>query len=95
MSATRSDLSARILAALPAIAFALFIVIEGGLVFALGVLVLGVLCMHELFGMFERAHPVRLAGFLALAGLLLAAHCTAAPTRSCSSRWPRCRCCSR
>jgi phosphatidate cytidylyltransferase len=73
MSSTRSDLSARVLAALPAIAFALFIVIEGGLVFTVGVLVLGVLCMHELYGMFPRAHPVRLAGYLALAGLLAAA----------------------
>ena len=29
--------------------------------------------MHELYGMYERAHPVRLAGFLALTGLLTAA----------------------
>jgi phosphatidate cytidylyltransferase len=70
---TRSDLGARILAALPAIAFALFIVIEGRLIFALGVLALGLVCMHELYAMYDRAHPVRLAGFLALAGLLLAA----------------------
>jgi phosphatidate cytidylyltransferase len=69
----RSDLSARVLAALPAIAFALFIVIEGGPVFTLGLLALGGVCMHELFSMFERAHPVRLAGFLGLAGLLAAA----------------------
>ena len=73
MSAGRSDLAARVLAALPAIAFALFIVIEGGAVFALGVLVLGWICMHELYGMYERTHPVRLAGFIALAGLLAAA----------------------
>jgi phosphatidate cytidylyltransferase len=70
----RSDLSRRILAALPAIAFALFIVIEGGLVFVAGLLVLGGVCMHELYGMYERAHPARLAGLLALAALLLAAH---------------------
>jgi phosphatidate cytidylyltransferase len=69
----RSDLGARILAAVPAIAFALFIVIEGGLVFALGLFALGCICMHELFAMYDRAHPVRLAGFLALAGLLAAA----------------------
>jgi phosphatidate cytidylyltransferase len=73
MSATRSDLGARVLAALPAIAFALFIVIEGGLVFTLGVLALGLVCMHELYSMYARAQPVRLAGFLALSGLLLAA----------------------
>ncbi len=69
----RSDLSARVLAALPAIAFALFIVIEGGAIFALGLFVLGCVCMHELYAMYERAQPVRLAGFIALAGLLAAA----------------------
>ena len=69
----RSDLGARVLVALPAIAFALFLVIEGGVVFALGLFALGCVCMHELYAMYDRAHPVRLAGFLALAGLLAAA----------------------
>ncbi|HEX4189030.1 MAG TPA: phosphatidate cytidylyltransferase [Solirubrobacteraceae bacterium] len=61
------------LTAIPAIALALFLVIEGGLVFTLGLLVLGGVCMHELYAMYDRARPVRLAGLLALAGLLLAA----------------------
>ena len=69
----RSDLSARVLAAIPAIAVALFIVISGGLVFTAGLIVLGAVCLHELFAMYERAHAVRLAGFIGLAGLLLAA----------------------
>jgi phosphatidate cytidylyltransferase len=69
----RSDLGARLLAAIPAIAVALFLVIEGGTIFALGLFALGCICMHELYGMFARAHPVRLAGFVALAGLLAAA----------------------
>ncbi len=69
----RSDLGARVIAALPALAVALFLVIEGGAIFAIGVLVLGAICMHELYAMYDRAHPVRLAGFLALAGLLIAA----------------------
>jgi phosphatidate cytidylyltransferase len=69
----RSELSARILVAIPAIAVALFLVIEGGAVFTLGMFVLGAICMHELYGMYERAHPARLAGFIALAGLLVAA----------------------
>ncbi len=72
MSAQRSDLGARLIVAVPAIALALFLVIEGGLIFTLGVMALGVICMHELYLMYDRAHPVRLAGFLGLAGLMLA-----------------------
>jgi phosphatidate cytidylyltransferase len=72
-NARRSDLGARVLVAIPLVALALFLVIEGGLIFTAGVFVLGCICMHELYGMYERAHPVRLAGFIALAGLLLAA----------------------
>src|SRR6202035_1595417 len=69
----RSELTSRVLVAIPALAVVLFLVIEGGLVFTLGVFLLGAVSMHELYGMYDRAHPVRLAGFLALAGLLLAA----------------------
>jgi phosphatidate cytidylyltransferase len=69
----RSEMSARIVAAIPAIAVALFLVIEGGIVFTLGMFVLGAVCMHELYSMYERARPARLAGFIALAGLLVAA----------------------
>lgn len=70
----RSDLRARTVVALPLIALALFLVIEGGIVFAFGLFLLGCVCMHELYGMFERAQPIRLAGFLALAGMLMAAN---------------------
>jgi phosphatidate cytidylyltransferase len=69
----RSDLGARVLVALPAIALALFLVIEGGSIYTLGLFALGCLCMHELYAMLARARPARLAGFLALAGLLAAA----------------------
>jgi phosphatidate cytidylyltransferase len=72
-ASTRSDLTARVLAAVPAVALALFLVIEGGLVFTLGVMALGIVCLHELYAMYARTRPVRLAGFLGLAGLLLAA----------------------
>jgi len=72
-SERRSDLGARTLVAIPAIALALFLVIEGGLVFAAGLFVLGAVCMHELYAMYRRAQPARLAGFIALAGLLAAA----------------------
>ena len=68
-----SDLRARVLAAIPAIAFAIFIVSQGGLIFAAGVLVLGLVCLHELFAMYERVRPIRLAAFLGLIGLVAAA----------------------
>jgi phosphatidate cytidylyltransferase len=68
-----SDIGSRILFALPLIALALFLVIEGGAIFAAGIFVIGCICMHELYGMYERTSPVRLAGFLALAGLIVAA----------------------
>jgi phosphatidate cytidylyltransferase len=69
----RSELSARVLTAIPALAVAGFLVIEGGPIFALGMLVLGSVCLHEFYGMYERARPARLAGFAALAALLAAA----------------------
>ena len=68
-----SDLGARVLVAIPAIVFAIFIVARGGWVFAIALIVLGVLCMGELFTMLRHGHPVRLAGFIGLAGMLVAA----------------------
>ncbi len=70
----RSDLGARIIAALPAIAFAVFIVAEGGLIFTIGLFLIGALCMAELYKLMHQAHPAALAGYVALLGLLLAAH---------------------
>jgi phosphatidate cytidylyltransferase len=67
------DLGARVLAALPAIVFAIFIVSQGGWIFAIGVLVLGLVCLHELYGLLEAARPVKLAGFLGLIALILTA----------------------
>jgi phosphatidate cytidylyltransferase len=69
-----SDLFARILVALPAIAFAIFIVAYGGWVFTAGAVALGLLCLHEFFRMYERQRPVKLAGFAALIGLGVAAN---------------------
>jgi phosphatidate cytidylyltransferase len=63
----------RVVQAIPLIAFAVFIVVEGGIVWTLGLVVLGVLCLHELYEMMRRARPVDLAGFVALAALLLTA----------------------
>lgn len=57
------------MAAIPGIV----IVYLGGVWFALGVFVLGVVALHELYQLMRRAQPVDLAGYLALAGLLGAA----------------------
>src|ERR1700745_82074 len=68
-----SELGARILVAIPALAFAGVIVGFGHWVFAAGLFVLGAICLHELFSMFSFTNPSRLAGFIGLAGLLVAA----------------------
>jgi len=68
-----SDLTSRILVAIPALAFAITIIYFGGATFALGVLALGFVCISELFTMLERMKPVRIAGFLGISGLVAAA----------------------
>jgi phosphatidate cytidylyltransferase len=68
-----SDLGLRVLIAIPAIAYAIFIIISGGWVFAVGILILGLVCLHELFRMYATVRPVRLAAFLAVAGIAVAA----------------------
>jgi phosphatidate cytidylyltransferase len=62
-----------VLFAIPAILFAILIVAQGGLVFAAGLLLLGVLSLSELYTLMARVRPVNIAGFLALAGMLAAA----------------------
>ena len=68
-----SDLGLRIIAAVPAVAFAIFIIYMGGWVFAAGAVLLGLACLHELFRMYETVRPIRLAAFLAIIGLAVAA----------------------
>ena len=67
------ELRARILWAIPAAAFAIFIIAQGGLVFALGISALGIVALHELFTLTRGVRPVDIAGFIALVGLVLAA----------------------
>jgi phosphatidate cytidylyltransferase len=68
-----SDLGARVLAALPAIAFAIFIVIEGGTIFAVGVGALGVMACAELFRLMRHPGPPVLAGYLTVFAMVMAA----------------------
>jgi phosphatidate cytidylyltransferase len=68
-----SDVGARVLAAVPAIAFAIFIVVQGGTVFALGIALLGVMACAELFRMMRQPVPPVVAGYLAVIALVMAA----------------------
>ncbi len=65
--------SARITIALPWIAFALAINHFGGTVFALALVGLAFVSLHELFTMLQPVRPVTLAGFAGAAALVLAA----------------------
>jgi phosphatidate cytidylyltransferase len=69
-----SDLGARVLAAIPAIIFAAVIVGYGGLVWALGVSFLGIVCLAELYRLMGRVRPANVAGFISVLALTLAAH---------------------
>lgn len=69
----RSDFGPRLLVAVPAVVVAVLLIVQGGEVFALGILLLGLLGMHELYELFADLRPVRLAGFIALIALIAAA----------------------
>jgi phosphatidate cytidylyltransferase len=62
-----------VIAALPLIVIAIVIVGYGGIVWAAGLFVLGVLALTELYKLMERVRPVNIAGFITLAALLAAA----------------------
>jgi phosphatidate cytidylyltransferase len=68
-----SDLGGRLLYGAPALLVAVLLVVWGGWVLTAGLYLLGVACLAELFRMFHFANPSPLAGFLGLAGLLVAA----------------------
>jgi len=69
----QSELASRILVAIPAGVFAIFIVVQGGLILALGLIALGVIALGELYGLMRRARPVDLAGYLTMAAMVLLA----------------------
>jgi phosphatidate cytidylyltransferase len=69
-----SDLGPRVVVAIPAIAFAVTIIALGGIWFALALLALAIACLGELFDLYARDEPVRLAGFAGLAAVIFAAY---------------------
>jgi phosphatidate cytidylyltransferase len=68
-----SELLVRVLVAVPLAVITIVFIDVGGLAFALYVIVLGLLCMYELYGLLARWRPVAYIGFAALIGMVLAA----------------------
>ncbi|MHB8659003.1 MAG: phosphatidate cytidylyltransferase [Solirubrobacteraceae bacterium] len=69
----RSDLLSRIFVAVPAAVLAIAFDGFGGLAWTLMMILLGAACLHELYRMLARWRPVPAVGFVALAGMALAA----------------------
>jgi phosphatidate cytidylyltransferase len=69
----RSDLLGRVLVAVPAFVIAVVLVDVGGLTWTVAMIALGSAAMAELYRMLERWKAVPAVGFLALAGMCLAA----------------------
>ncbi|HET9162206.1 MAG TPA: phosphatidate cytidylyltransferase [Solirubrobacterales bacterium] len=64
----------RILVAIPWIAFAIAIVVAGGIVFAAAMLAIGVLCLREYFLMTAERRPLQPAAYIAVAAMIAAAY---------------------
>ena len=72
--APRSEMAGRLLVAVPAVIYAIVIIALGDYWFALGLLPLAIIALGELFELYDDAEPVRLAGFIGVIGLILAAY---------------------
>jgi phosphatidate cytidylyltransferase len=64
----------RILFAIPAIVFAIAITVAGGLVFAIAMIGVGVVCLREYLAMTQATRPISRAAYLSVAALILAAY---------------------
>ena len=68
------DFAQRVAVGVPAAAVAVVLIVIGGIPFALTALFLGGAAIGELWGMYERVKPVKLAGFLALIAFVASAY---------------------
>jgi phosphatidate cytidylyltransferase len=68
------ELTARLLVAVPAVAYAIAIIAFSDLWFALGILPLAIIALGELFDLYDDHEPVRLAGFVGVTALIGAAY---------------------
>jgi phosphatidate cytidylyltransferase len=64
----------RILVALPWIAFAIAIAVAGGVVFAVAMVGIGVVCLREYFTMTEDSRPIDVPAYVAVTALIAAAY---------------------
>ena len=64
----------RVLVALPWIVFAIAIAVAGGVVFAVAMIAIGAACLREYLTMTEDARPLPIPAYVAVAGLIVAAH---------------------
>jgi phosphatidate cytidylyltransferase len=64
----------RVAVAIPWIVFAIAITVAGGLVFALAMVAIGLVGLREYFVMTARLRPIQIAAYLALPGMIMAAH---------------------
>lgn len=70
----RGETAKRVLVAIPWVAFAIAIIVAGGLVFALAMIALGFACLREYDEMTAELRPISRAAYVAVAGLVVAAH---------------------
>jgi phosphatidate cytidylyltransferase len=70
----RGETAKRVLVALPWIAFAIAITVAGGLVFAVAMVGVGVVCLREYMTMTEDSHPLAIPAYIAVGALIAAAH---------------------
>ncbi|MEJ7891115.1 MAG: phosphatidate cytidylyltransferase [Solirubrobacteraceae bacterium] len=68
------DFAARVAVGVPAAAVAVVLIVLGGPWFAATALFLGIAAMGELWGMYERVRPVKLAGFIAVMAFVAGAY---------------------
>jgi phosphatidate cytidylyltransferase len=70
---TGASSAGRWLVGIPWAVVAVFVVVHGGTLLAILLIALGIVALHELYGMLDAVRPVRLAGFAGMAGLVVAA----------------------
>jgi phosphatidate cytidylyltransferase len=73
-SALRGETAKRVLVAIPWIAFAIAIIVAGGLVFAAAMIGLGILCLIEFHEMTAELRPIVRAAYIAVPALVIAAY---------------------